>query len=90
MQSKFSSAIKGLLPLFLVSNLIISTLFIVAYSLYSQSNAENNELPQSSTIALTKLAERLEQPIVEALTTYGQNKAKLLLDIASLLNNDFK
>ncbi|CAD2223089.1 Sensory box histidine kinase/response regulator [Pseudoalteromonas sp. 3J6] len=90
MQSKFSSAIKGLLPIFLVSNLIISTLFIVAYSLYSQSNAENNELPQSSTIALTKLAERLEQPIVEALTTYGQNKAKLLLDIASLLNNDFK
>ncbi|NWL15440.1 response regulator [Pseudoalteromonas sp. Scap03] len=90
MQSKFSSAIKGLLPIFLVSNLIISTLFIVAYSLYSQSNAENNELPQPSTIALTKLAERLEQPIVEALTTYGQNKAKLLLDIASLLNNDFK
>ena len=90
MQGKFSSAIKGLLPIFLVSNLITATLFIVAYSLYSQSNAENNELLQPSTIAITKLAERLEQPIVDALTLYEQNKVKSLLDTASLLNDDFK
>lgn len=90
MQSKFSSAIKGLLPLFLVSNLIITTLSIVAYSFYSQGNAKNNELSSASTIAVTKLAESLERPIVEALTIYGQDKVKSLFNIASLLNNDFK
>ncbi len=90
MQGKFSPAIKGLLPLFLVSNLITATLFIVAYSLYSQSNTEHKEVNPVSTIKVTKLAERLEQPIVEALTIHEQDKVKSLLDTASLLNNNFK
>ena len=90
MQGKFSPAIKGLLPLFLVSNLITASLFIVAYSLYSQSNAEHKEVNPVSTIKVTKLAERLEQPIVDALTIHEQDKVKSLLDTASLLNNNFK
>jgi len=74
MQSKPSSAIKGLLPLFLVSNLIITALFVVAFVLYSQSNADNNASAPTSTLSLTKLAERLDQPLAEALTIYEQDK----------------
>ena len=90
MQSKPSSAIKGLLPLFLVSNLIITALFVVAFVLYSQSNADNNTSAPASSVSLTKLAERLDQPLVEALTIYGQDKVTQLLDITTLLNDDYK
>ena len=90
MQSKPSSAIKGLLPLFLVSNLIITALFVVAFALYSQGNADNNASAPTSTLSLTKLAERLDQPLAEALTIYEQDKVTQLLDMTTLLNDDYK
>ena len=90
MQSKPSSAIKGLLPLFLVSNLIITALFVVAFVLYSQGNADNNASAPTSTLSLTKLAERLDQPLAEALTIYEQDKVTQLLDMTTLLNDDYK
>ncbi len=66
MQSKFSSVIKGLLPLFLLSNIIITTLFIIAISLYSQS--EMGTKKSTPLIDITSLANKLEAPLVDALT----------------------
>lgn len=90
MQSKLSSAIKGLLPLFLVSNLIIAALFIVAYSLYSQNDVDSNPSTLKSAVSVTQRAERLELPITQALTMNEQDKIKQLLDIATFFDDDFK
>ncbi|MEI8667008.1 ATP-binding protein [Pseudoalteromonas sp. B131b] len=87
MQSKYSSPVKGLLPLFLIINIVVTSLAIVAYSLYSQNQTRSEKIEPSINIA--DLAARLDLPMVDALTMYGQGKVRQLLDLTSLLNNDF-
>ncbi|ALS31968.1 hypothetical protein PTRA_a0632 [Pseudoalteromonas translucida KMM 520] len=88
MQSKFSSVIKGLLPLFLLSNVIITILFIIAFSLYSQSEASTKK--STPLIDITSLANKLEAPLVDALTIYGQGKVQELLELTSVFSDNFE
>lgn len=88
MQSKFSSVIKGLLPLFLLSNIIITTLFIIAFSLYSQSEVDTKK--SAPLIDITSLANKLEAPLVDALTIYGQGKVQELLELTSVFSDNFE
>ena len=88
MQSKFSSPVKGLLPLFLIINITVTALAIIAHSFYTQTTTESAQTEPS--INITTLANRLNLPMVDALTMYGQGKVKQLLDLTSLLDNDFE
>ncbi|MBB1386762.1 response regulator [Pseudoalteromonas sp. SG45-5] len=88
MQNKFSSPVKGLLPLFLIINIVVSTLAIVAYSFYPSNKNHTEEVV--SSIDINKLATRLDLPMVDALTMSGQGKVKQLLDLTSLLDNNFQ
>ncbi|WP_404340828.1 ATP-binding protein [Pseudoalteromonas mariniglutinosa] len=86
MQSKFTSPVKGLLPLFIVINITITALAIVAYSFYITSNSSKVSINQVSAGAV---AEQLSPSLVSALTMAGQNRAKQLLDLSATLNNNF-
>ncbi|MBQ4858786.1 ATP-binding protein [Pseudoalteromonas sp. MMG007] len=88
MQSKFSSPVKGLLPLFLIINMAVTTLAIIAHSFYTQTEVSPYQAEPSINIAT--LANRLNLPMVDALTMYGQGKVKQLLDLTSLLDDDFE
>ncbi|MBQ4800254.1 response regulator [Pseudoalteromonas sp. MMG006] len=88
MQSKFSSPVKGLLPLFLIINMAVTTLAIIAHSFYTQTKVSPYQAEPSINIAT--LANRLNLPMVDALTMYGQGKVKQLLDLTSLLGDDFE
>ena len=85
MQSKFSSPVKGLLPLFIIINLAVTALVVVAYSFYP---SQNSKVEQNS-LSLTQLAEQLDVPLVNALTRPGQDNANKLLDLSVALNNQF-
>ena len=87
MQSKFSSPVKGLLPLFILINLAVTALAVVAYSFYP-SNTEDSKAPPSS-LSLITLAEQLDTPLVNALTRTGQDNATQLLNLSASLNNQF-
>ncbi|MEL0649344.1 ATP-binding protein [Pseudoalteromonas agarivorans] len=88
MQSKLSSPVKGLLPLFLIINITVTVLAIIAYSFYTKNETYSAQ-PEPS-ISITTLANRLNLPMVDALTMYGQGKVKQLLDLTSLLDDDFE
>ena len=88
MQSKFSSPVKGLLPLFLIMNIAVTTLAIVAYSFYLQNEEQSEKI--ATPIDIATLATRLDLPMVDALTMYGQGKVKQLLDLTSLLTDDLE
>ncbi|WP_166419310.1 ATP-binding protein [Pseudoalteromonas sp. Z1A8] len=88
MQSKFSSPVKGLLPLFLIINIAVTGLAIVAHSFYTQSEVSTAQ--SKPPVNIITLADRLDLPMVDALTMYGQGKVKQLLDLTHLLDNDFE
>jgi len=88
MQSKFSSPVKGLLPLFLIINIAVTTLAIVAYSFYTKT--EVSTVQPTPPVNIIALADKLESPMIDALTMYGQGKVKQLLDLTSLLDGDFE
>ncbi|MGO2130930.1 MAG: ATP-binding protein [Pseudoalteromonas prydzensis] len=85
MQSKFSSPVKGLLPLFIIINLTVTALAVVAHSFYP---TQNTKVAQNS-LSLTQLAEQLNTPLVNALTRPGQDNANKLLDLSVALNTQF-
>ncbi|CAM4095010.1 hybrid sensor histidine kinase/response regulator [Pseudoalteromonas ostreae] len=85
MQSKFSSPVKGLLPLFIIINLAITALAVVAYSFYPTQDAQ----VEQNSLSLTQLAEHLDAPLVNALTHSGQDNANKLLDLTAALNTQF-
>jgi signal transduction histidine kinase/CheY-like chemotaxis protein len=87
MQSKFSSPVKGLLPLFLLINIVVTALAIVAYSFYSQNESRSEKITPS--VSVSALAKKLDLPMIDALTIYGQGKVKQLLDLMSLLDDDY-
>ncbi|MFK3864777.1 hybrid sensor histidine kinase/response regulator [Pseudoalteromonas rhizosphaerae] len=87
MLSKFSSPVKGLLPLFILINLAVTALAVVAYSFYP-SHTEDSKAPPSS-LSLMTLAEQLDTPLVNALTRTGQDNATQLLNLSAALNNQF-
>lgn len=87
MQSKFSSPVKGLLPLFLIINLAVTALAVVAYSFYPSQQFDIKAT--KDTPSLIVLAEQLNAPLVDALTRPGQDNVKQLLDLSSILNNEF-
>jgi len=88
MQSKFSSPVKGLLPLFLIINIAVTALAIVAHSFYAQTEVSTAQ--SKPPVNIITLADRLDLPMVDALTMYGQGKVKQLLDLTSLLDGDFE
>ena len=88
MQSKFSSPVKGLLPLFLIINIAVTALAIVAHSFYTQAEVKTSQ--PASSVNIVTLADRLDLPIVDALTMYGQGKVKQLLDLTALLDDNFE
>ncbi|MBH0040095.1 hybrid sensor histidine kinase/response regulator [Pseudoalteromonas sp. SWN166] len=88
MQSKFSSPVKGLLPLFLIINIAVTALAIVAHSFYAQTEVSTAQ--PRPPVNIVTLADRLDLPMVDALTMYGQGKVKQLLDLTHLLDNDFE
>ncbi|CAM3922422.1 MULTISPECIES: hybrid sensor histidine kinase/response regulator [Pseudoalteromonas] len=85
MQSKFSSPVKGLLPLFIIINLAVTALAVVAYSFYPTQNAN----AEQNSVSLLQLAEQLDTPLVNALTRPGQDNANKLLDLSVALNAEF-
>ncbi len=88
MQSKFSSPVKGLLPLFLIINIAVTALAIVAHSFYTQTEVKTAQ--PASSVNIVTLADRLDLPMVDALTMYGQGKVKQLLDLTALLDDNFE
>ncbi|MEL0641393.1 ATP-binding protein [Pseudoalteromonas aliena] len=88
MQSKLSSPVKGLLPLFLIINIVVTALALIAYSFYLKK--ETNSLQPEPSINITALASKLDSPMIDALTMYGQGKVKQLLDLTSLLDDNFE
>lgn len=85
MQSKFSSPVKGLLLLFIIINLAITALAVVAYSFYP---TQDTKVEQDS-LSLAQLAEQLDTPLVNALTRPGQDNANKLLDLTLALNAQY-
>lgn len=88
MQSKFSSPIKGLQPLVIVINLIVTALALAAYYFYPSE--QQTDYITTDTVALNELSEQLEQPLIIALTEPGQNRASQLLNLSAKLNNEFE
>jgi len=87
MPSKSTSTVKGLLPLFIITNVVITLLAVVAYSFYPTSNApKQTEPPRLTAIEVSEL---LSAPLISALTMPGQDKVKEVLDLSLLLNKDF-
>jgi len=87
MRSKSTSPVKGLLPLFIITNLVITLLAVTALAFYPSNNSEK----QTSQPKLTasQVASQLSAPLVSALTMPGQDKVKEVLDVSLLLNNNF-
>lgn len=88
MQSKFSSPVKGLLPLFWIINIVVTILAITAYSFYSKNEIQSETV--KPPVNITQLATKLDSPLVDALAMYGQGKAKQLLDLTSLIDDNFQ
>ena len=88
MQSKFSSPVKGLLPLFLIINIAVTALAIVAFAFYSQNTQPAPAAKQK--VSITQLAQQLDLPMVDALTMYGQGKVRQLLELTSILDDEFE
>ena len=87
MPSKSNSPVKGLLPLFIITNLVIALLAIVSYSFYPTSKTPQKiEQPQ---LTAQQLSTQLTSPLVSALTMPGQDKVKEVLDLALLLESGF-
>ncbi len=87
MPSKSNSPVKGLLPLFIITNLVIALLAVVAYSFYPTSNKPQKiDKPQ---LTAQQLSAQLTSPLVSALTMPGQDKVKEVLDLAHLLQANF-
>ena len=87
MRSKSTSPVKGLLPLFIITNLVITLLAVTALAFYPSNNSEK----QTSQPKLTasQVASQLSAPLISALTMPGQDKVKEVLDVSLLLNNNF-
>ena len=88
MQSKFSSPVKGLLPLFLIINIAVTALAIVAFAFYSQNTQPAPAAKQK--VSITQLVQQLDLPMVDALTMYGQGKVRQLLELTSVLDDEFE
>ena len=88
MQSKFSSPVKGLLPLFFIFNIAITALAVFGYSFYIKNDTQTVK-PEPS-VNIKTLASTLNQPMIDALTMYGQDKVKQLLDLTSSLDDEFE
>jgi signal transduction histidine kinase/CheY-like chemotaxis protein/HPt (histidine-containing phosphotransfer) domain-containing protein len=87
MPSKFSSPIKGLLPLFILFNVAVTSIALLAYSFYIfQSNTNTLNKPHTD---ITTLSEQLNQPLVDALTIFGQGKVDQLLTLTLFLDDQF-
>ena len=56
MQSKFSSPVKGLLPLFIIINIAVTVLFVIAYSFYPIESTKVEQGSLSLTIATATVA----------------------------------
>jgi len=87
MPSKSNSPVKGLLPLFIITNLVITLLAVVAYSFYPTS--ESSQQVSKPTITTQQLSNQLSAPLISALTMPGQDKVKEVLDLSQLLNDGF-
>lgn len=85
MPSKFTPPVRGLLPLFLVINIAITSLAIIAYSFYPTKNAK--ALPEQATIELTQVVKQLDAPLVKSLTQGGQDNAKEIIELALLFDD---
>ncbi|MCQ8877933.1 ATP-binding protein [Pseudoalteromonas shioyasakiensis] len=88
MQSKFSSPVKGLQPLVIVINLVVTALALAAYSFYPVEQA--NGPKATGSITLNELTDQLTKPLITALTEPGQNRASQLLNLSAELNNQFE
>lgn len=88
MQSKFSSPVKGLLPLIIFTNIVAITLALAAYYFYPIKQISNFQT--KSATDLSELANNLEKQLVTTLSESGQNKAEQLLILSSKLNNQFE
>ncbi len=87
MSRKSNSPVKGLLPLFIITNLVITLLAIVAYSFYPASDP--GQQASKPTITAQQLSNQLTAPLISALTMPGQDKVKEVLDLSLLLNDNF-
>ena len=88
MQSKFSSLVKGLLPLLIVVNLIITALALAAFAFYP--SAQTSKLAPKDPINLINLTEQLAEPLVTALTEPGQNRAARLLNVSAAFDTQIE
>ncbi|MBQ4834687.1 response regulator [Pseudoalteromonas sp. MMG010] len=87
MQSKFSSPIKGLMPLFILFNVAVTTMALLAYSFYDVRQTAT--APEKSLVDMPSISKQLHQPLVDALTTLGRVKAEKLIKLSESLNADF-
>ncbi len=87
MSSKSTSPVKGLLPLFIITNIVITLLAVVAYSFYPTKDSKTQVTNPSLNAA--QVVEQLSPPLVSALTMPGQDKVKEVLDLSLLLNAGF-
>lgn len=85
MPSKFASPVRGLLPLFLVINIAITSLALIAYYIYPK----NTNIPTEQTpIELQQIVKQLDAPLVKSLTQAGQDNAKQILELALLIDDN--
>ena len=88
MPSKSNSPVKGLLPLFIITNLVITLLAVVAFSFYPTNDEAPVKELQPNLTAI-QVSNQLRAPLVSALTMPGQDKVKEVLDLSLLLNTGF-
>lgn len=88
MPSKSNSPVKGLLPLFIITNLVITLLAVVAFSFYP-TNGEAPVKELQPNLTAIQVSNQLRAPLVSALTMPGQDKVKEVLDLSLLLNTGF-
>lgn len=87
MSSKSTSPVKGLLPLFIITNLVITLFAVVAYSFYPTKDSKTQVTYPS--LNAVQVVEQLSPPLVSALTMPGQDKVKEVLELSLLLNAGF-
>jgi len=85
MSSKFASPVRGLLPLFLIINIAITSLALIAYYIYP--NNTNTQLKQAP-IELQKIVNKLDAPLVRSLTQAGQDNARQILELALMIDDN--
>lgn len=88
MQSKFSSPVKGLLPLIIVINLVVTAIALAAFAFYPSE--QTSKLTTKNPVNLVDLSEKLAAPLVTALTEPGQNRAARLLNVSTAFDSEFE